>query len=259
MSKIIIKPQKKQFIEHINKEVVISTQETIFVTNENKDFSTKHGIIKKEEFTKPDGSIVTSSTGTAFILLTPTFIDHYQRIKRLPQTIPLKDIGWIIAKTGIGTESIAVDAGCGSGALALTLARHAKHVITYDLEEEHLSIAKQNATMLGITNITFKIGDATKHIDEHNVDIVTLDLPNPWEAIQMASLALRIGGFLVSYSPTIPQTIDFVNSIFSRKEFIIIEVVEIIERPWEVTGRKVRPISKETIHSGFLTLARKIT
>lgn len=258
MPKILLKPVRRQFVEHLNKEIVVSSEDQIFVGDERKDFSTRHGNIKKEEFLKSDGSLVVSSKGAEFVMFSPSHIDFFGRIRRLPQTIPLKDIGWIIAMTGIGRESRVLDSGTGSGALAISLARHCKEVVTYDILDEHLECARENAKYLGVDNILIKKGDVTKGVPENGFDLVCYDLPDPWDAIPTAHSTLKVGGFLVSYSPTIPQTQDFVNAISKRDDFIVIETVEIIERPWEVNGRKVRPISKETIHSGFLSLCRKI-
>ena len=50
--------------------------------------------------------------------------------------------------------------------------------------------------------------------------------------------ALKSGGYLVSYSPTIPQAMDFANAILERKDFAIIKTSEVIEREWEMEGRK---------------------
>ena len=48
-----------------------------------------------------------------------------------------KEIGMIIIQTGISKESTIIEAGTGSGALTCSLAKHAKHVYTYDIVEEH--------------------------------------------------------------------------------------------------------------------------
>ena len=70
--------------------------------------------------------------------------------------------------------------------------------------------------------------------------------------------ALKIGGFLVSYSPSVPQVMDFVNIISKNKEFLILKTIEVIERKWEVDERKVRPVSQSIGHSGFLTFVRRV-
>ena len=68
----------------------------------------------------------------------------------------------------------------------------------------------------------------------------------------------EVGGFLVSYSPTIPQTADFVNEVNKDKDFVHVKTSEIIERNWEIDGRKVRPRSQQIGHSGFISFVRRI-
>ena len=97
-----------------------------------------------------------------------------------------------------------------------------------------------------------------EHKEEKDVDLITLDLPSPWNAIKPAEKALKIGGYLVSYSPTVPQVIDFVTVISNNDNFLYIKTCEIIKRNWDVEGRKVRPKSEGIGHSGFLTFCRKI-
>ena len=83
-------------------------------------------------------------------------------------------------------------------------------------------------------------------------------MPEPWNALDNCSKALKIAGFLVSYSPSVPQVADFVNALRKKENFIYLKTVEITEREWEVEERKVRPKSKGIGHSGFLSFARKV-
>ena len=71
----------------------------------NKDFHTKHGFFNKEDLKNKTGSIVISNTKKEFRVFDPYFIDLYKKIKRDAQIIPLKDIGLIIAETGINDKS----------------------------------------------------------------------------------------------------------------------------------------------------------
>lgn len=222
-----------------------------------KDCHTQYGVVKDAAFAK-DGSKVVSNTGKEFFIFSPSFADIYRKIKRGAQIIPLKDIGLIIAETGIGKESTIVDAGAGSGALSCFLAHLAKEVITYEIREDFMEIVKGNISFLGLDNITIKHKSIYEGIDEKDVDVVTLDVPEPWNAIDSVADALKPGGFLVAYCPTIPQTADFVNAIHGNSKFTHIKTVEIIEREWEVAGRKVRPKSTSIGHSGILSFCRKL-
>ena len=258
MARLLVKKQQKQFIPELEREIVVGKSARYFVGDSTKPFSTLHGTIQPSELERPDGSEIHTDNGKLFTIFSPSFIDIFKRIKRLPQVIPLKDIGFILAECGVGPETTAVDSGTGSGALACMLARVCKKVTSYDIEDEHIFIAQQNKQRLGLDNLSIKKGDFTKGVEERDCNLVTLDLPAPWEGIESAKGSLSIGGFLVSYSPSIPQSIDMANALLAREDFLLIKTAEIMEREWEIDGRKVRPKNKAMIHSGFLTVARRI-
>ncbi|MBN2112316.1 methyltransferase domain-containing protein [Candidatus Woesearchaeota archaeon] len=259
MPKILIRKAKKEYVKELDKEVTISKPRYYFVEDPAKDYHTSEGIVTKKDLKKKDGSLVKTNTGKEFFVFSASFTDRYRKIKRLPQIIPLKDIGHIIAETGVGKQSRAVDAGTGSGALACFLGHLVKEVTSYEIRKEHADIARENVKNLGLKNVKIKNKDIYRDIDEREIDILVLDLPEPWNAIRSAEKALKVGGFLVSYSPTIPQVMDFANTISSNPKFIVLKTIEVIERNWDVYGRKVRPNSSGIGHSGFLTFVRKIS
>ena len=239
-------------------KVLINKQDKFLVKDQDKDFHTEYGFFKKEDLKKKTGSNIISNTGKEFTVFNPYFIDLYRKIKRNAQIIPLKDIGLIIAETGIGNNSKVADAGAGSGALCCFLANIVKEVTTYEIREDFIKIVEKNIDFLNLKNIKIKNKNIYDGIDEKNVDLVLLDLPEPWKAIDAAKKALKIGGFLVSYSPSIPQSADFVNEINKDENFVHIKTSEIIEREWEIDGRKIRPRSQQIGHSGFISFARRI-
>jgi len=98
----------------------------------------------------------------------------------------------------------------------------------------------------------------TDGFEEKNADLVTLDLPEPWNTVRAAIKALKVGGFLVNYSPSITSTSDFVSEIMKHKELLVIKTVELVERLWTVDERRVHPKSVPIGHSGFLTFVRRI-
>ncbi len=232
-------------------------KDKFLVKDTNKDYHTKYGFFKKENLKKNDSKIK-SNTKKEFTIFNPYFIDLYRKIKRGAQIIPLKDIGLIVAETGINKKSKVVDAGSGSGALCCFLANIAKEVTTYDIREDFIEIVKKNIQFLNLKNIKIKNKNIYEGIDEENIDLIVLDLPEPWKAIDSAKKALKFGGFLVSYSPSIPQTADFVNKINDDKDFVHVKTSEVIERNWEIDDRKVRPRSQQIGHSGFISFIRRI-
>jgi len=239
-----------------SKVVLAKDGSKFLVRDTSKDLHTQFGYIKKSDLAK-NGKRVSTHKNKEFTIFSPFFIDLYQKIKRDAQIVPLKDIGAIITEAGINKKSHVVDAGAGSGALACFLAAVAKEVVTYDIREDFIEVAKKNIQFLGLKNVKIKNQDIYKEIEEKNVDAVILDLPEPWKALDSASKALKIGGFLVAYCPTIIQASDFVEN-GRKRDFVHVKTMEVIEREWEVEQRKVRPKFMMLGHSGFLSFLRRI-
>lgn len=258
MAKILIGRAKKEYIPELKREITTVKALRYYLTDLNKDFQTKYGIISKKDLKKKDGSKIKTDRGKEFIIFTSQFADDFRKLKRAPQTIIPKDFGMIIAQTGLGKKDTVVDAGTGAGALASALANVCKKVITYEKRDDHVDVAKENIKMLGLTNITIKHKDVTKGITEKNVDLITLDLPEPWEAITAVNKALKIGGWLVAYTPTTTQASEFVETIKNNEAFLFDSTIEIIKRGWIIDGKRVRPQSAEIGHTAFLTFVRKI-
>jgi tRNA (adenine57-N1/adenine58-N1)-methyltransferase len=237
-------------------KTIINSEAKYLIKDKSKDFHSEYGMIKKEELDK-DKAI--TNTGKEFSVFDAPFIDIYEKIKRLAQIIMLKDIGTILAETGINHQSKVLEAGSGSGALGCFMAHICKEVISYDIREDHQKVASGNAEYLGLKNITFKIGDIREKIDEKDVDLIVLDMPDPWKALKNAADALKKGGFLVVYSPAIPQVSDTVEEAKKLKESLLyLKTIENIQREWEFDERKIRPKTSYINHTGFLTFIRKI-
>ncbi|MGC8547409.1 MAG: tRNA (adenine-N1)-methyltransferase [Candidatus Micrarchaeia archaeon] len=179
----------------------------------------------------------------------------FRKLRRGPQVILPKDIGLILAYSDIDKNSVCVDAGTGSGWLALELARFCKQVVSYDIREDFLSIAEKNRQILGLDNIVFKNKDIFKSIDERNVDLVTLDLPNPEKALKNVKKALKPGGCVVSYLPNIEQVKAYVGKL-EKMKFTDMYTIEVIVRDILVRKEGTRPSTKGIWHTGYLTFAR---
>jgi tRNA (adenine57-N1/adenine58-N1)-methyltransferase len=256
--KLLIRKEKKEFVKDLNREILVDKSRAYFVSDLNKDFHCTDGVVSKKDLKKKDGSKVETNTKKQFSIFTTSFIDDYKRIRREAQIISIKDIGVILSYTGVNKNSRIVDAGAGSGALACYLAHFCKEATTYEIRDDFVKVVKHNKDFLDLKNLKIKKKDVCKGIEEKDIDLVTLDLPAPWNAIVPAEKALKVGGFIVSYSPSITQTADFVNEVSKFPGLIHERTMEIIKRGWEVKGRKVRPQTKGVGHTGFLSFVRKI-
>lgn len=254
MAKILMIKEKKEEVEGRQRTVIKPKQ--YIVRNFEKDFETQYGTIKKEDLLKE--GIVKSSTGKEYIVYEAGFIEEFKRLRKLPQTIPTKDIGMIITETGLNKDSIVLDAGTGSGHLACFLANICKHVYTYEIKDENIEISKENASRLGLKNITFNKGSIYDGVAEKNVDLFTLDVPNPAKALDSVLASLKVGGFVVVYSLCLQPLQEFMNAIKDKKEFSHIKTIEVLERLWKIEGEIARPKNIEIGHSGFLTFVKRI-
>jgi len=181
-------------------------------------------------------------------------MDKLEQIRRGPAAVLPKDAGFIITTSGINKNSVVLDAGTGSGFLAIYLSNVAKKVITYERRKEFYDIAKENFKFLKIKNITLKYKDIYKGIDESNLDLITLDLAEPWKVLPYAKKKLKKEAFIVSYLPTITQVMDYVKALEKHK-FTDIKTVELLEREW-IVADVVRPKSQMIAHTVFLIFAR---
>jgi arsenite methyltransferase len=63
-----------------------------------------------------------------------------------------------ITREHLRPDSSVLEIGCGTGSLALSMARHAGHIHGLDLSAEMLRIADQKRLADGVTNVTFRQG-----------------------------------------------------------------------------------------------------
>ncbi|MGC8568057.1 MAG: methyltransferase domain-containing protein [Candidatus Micrarchaeia archaeon] len=183
--------------------------------------------------------------------------EPYNHLKRGPQVILPKDIGIIIAYSNIGKESICVDAGTGSGWLAIGLARVCKHVTSYDIREDFINIAEKNKAKEKLENLDIIKRDVTRKIPDKNVDLFTLDLPNAQKAVKTAYTALKTGGYICGYNPNIEQVKAFVKML-NKYKFENIVVFETILRDMLVREKEgTRPSTKGVWHTAYLTFGKK--
>ena len=88
------------------------------------------------------------------------------------------------AALGAGEGGARVmDLYCGTGTIALCLARTAAHVIGIELQPDAVENARRNAALNNIDNVTFYAGDVSKVLAEHGLDqpgaaeVVVVDPP----------------------------------------------------------------------------------
>ncbi len=61
-----------------------------------------------------------------------------------------------------GRDELVLEIGSGSGYMAALLARHARHVVTVEIEPELKALAEQNLKAYGVDNVTVEAGDGAR-------------------------------------------------------------------------------------------------
>jgi len=226
-----------------------------------EDLHTDHGYLKKEdiEASKP-GEIIETHLGWSYRVLTSTVNDYIQLMDRRCSIILPKDLGVMVAYTGLGCGHRVVEAGTGAGATTIFLGNlvgEKGEVFSYELREDFAKVAQKNIDDFGLDNVTLKLQDVVQGIDENNIDLVFMDIPKPWEIVEHARDALKLGGYLAAYTPYIDQ-VKLLRRVLKKRDFVEMSSLECILREMEVKDKGIRPKTRMTGHTGYLTFARKI-
>ena len=141
----------------------------------------------------------------------------------------------------------------------MTLLRAGANVTGYELREDFAARAERNVgRFLGeeaTDRYDVHVRDCYDGIDAVVLDRVVLDLPEPWQVVEHAQRALRPGGILVAYTPSIVQAATLRDRL-ADSTFALEQTVEVLNRTWHVEGQAVRPDHRMVAHTGFLTSAR---
>ncbi len=205
------------------------------------------------------GEAVLSHKNVEFTVIKPRAPDLFRHMTRTGAPMMPKDIGAIIAYTGLCPTDDVLDAGTGSGVLAAYLGTIARKVITYEASEQFAANARKNMARAGIANVDVRHGDlleAIKTLDaEGPFDVITLDMQDAARAVPDGFRLLRPGGFLAAYSPFFEQATE-VRSAVEKEGFTEVSTIITSEQELEVGKRGTRP-STRVGHTGFVTIARK--
>jgi tRNA (adenine57-N1/adenine58-N1)-methyltransferase len=234
--------------------------------------------VKAEEGTRRVGGVGVFDTGTLigarfgaistvgnrrFLVLRPSVLDDIGTLRRGPQIILPKDSAHILMNCDIGAGKRVVEAGSGTGALTVALARAVMpggRVFSYDIRREHLDVAQDNILSAGLEEACeFTAGDVCQPggIVQRDIDAVVFDIPEPWRALENAWEALRPCGHIACYSPTVNQVELAMRALYERR-FMEVRTFEILQREMAVVEKGIRPSFEMLGHSGYLTFARKV-
>ena len=162
------------------------------------------------------------------------FVNEHTLIPR-PETEELVD--WIVSDLRLATYDLRLlDIGTGSGCIAISLAKNIPHseVTAWDISENTLEVARQNAVKNGV-HVTFEQVDILNHkssIANHKFDLIVSNPPYVCESekAQMSGNVLRYEPhtalFVENSNPLIFYTAiaDFAKKTLAQNGFLYFEI-----------------------------------
>jgi tRNA (adenine57-N1/adenine58-N1)-methyltransferase len=230
-----------------------------------KEFHTHRGLIGHDEVIgQPEGVVVTSTGGTAYLALRPLLSDYALSMPRGATVVYPKDAAQIVAMADIYPGARVIEAGAGSGALTCSLLRAVGDggtVTSYERRPEFADVARANVERFfggQCPNWTLTLGDIATECGETDVDRAVLDMLAPWEVIDTVAAALTPGGVICVYVATTTQLSRVVETLREHGGFAEPSPWETLIRGWHVDGLAVRPEHRMIGHTGFLVTARRL-
>lgn len=225
------------------------------------EFHSHAGFVSHDDIVGcPDGAEVVSTKGARYVVLRPTLEDFVVEMPRGAQVIYPKDLATILMIGDIRPGVRVLESGVGSGALSMAMLRAGAVITGYELRDDFANRARANVrSFLGekaLDNYDVQVRNCYDGIDGTDFDRVVLDLPEPWNVVEHASSALRLGGVLVAYTPAITQAMQVRVALDDR--WTGQRTLEVLHRTWHIDGQAVRPDHRMVAHTGFLTTARLI-
>ena len=124
-----------------------------YVLKPGEEFQSDLGIIKAEILDNAEiGDEVKSHLDHSFKIVKPNINDFIDVMDRRCSILIKKDIGQVLAHTGLGSGSRVVDAGTGAGAIALNFGNVVGpegDVFTYEIREDFAEVASKNIEKFG--------------------------------------------------------------------------------------------------------------
>ncbi len=247
----MLKDGDRVLLKKNNREFLVSVSDG--------ELHTDSGIIKLSELRgKEFGEKIATHLAHEFLIIQPRVPDYFSHLKRTGAPIMPKDAGAILASTGIYPFDRVLDAGTGSGVLAVFLGNIVRSgkVISYEKNEEFVRIARENVSTAGLNNVEVRHGDILEEIEklEEQFDVITLDMEHANKLIPKLGRVLKSGGYVAAYSPFFEQTKQ-IRLALEKEKYSEVRTIEIIEREIEFGERGSRP-SNRVGHSGYITIAR---
>ena len=232
-----------------------------------RELDTHIGVLKHEDaIGKEYGSRIMTDKSKHVYLLRPTPYDHVMKRRHGTQIVYPKEIGYVVARAGIGGGQRILEIGAGGGSFTSFVANIVKprgHVFSFDADES-VKIAQKSVDRAGVSKYVSlhntDIRELDANADEmpvHDADVVLINLDDPWEVVPHVRRMLCGSGCVLALCPTMNQ-LERLTASLARNGFVDIETTEQIVRNIEARPGKTRHSFDWIEHTAYLCFARKV-
>jgi len=234
------------------------------VLTPGRSFHTHRGALRHDDLIgRPEGSLVMSAGGTAYLAFRPLLADYAVTMARGAAVVYPKDAAQIVGLADVFPGARVVEAGAGSGALSCWLLRaigESGRLTSFERRPDFAEIALANVERyFGGPHPAWRL--VVGELDPDGLagaDRVVLDMLAPWEYTAAAAAMLIPGGVLCCYVATTTQLARTVSAVREQGGFAEPTAWETLQRGWHVDGLAVRPEHRMIGHTGFLITARRL-
>lgn len=228
-------------------------------------FHTTKGAISHDALIgEPEGSVVHSAGGVAYLAFRPLLEEFTVTMPRGATVVYPKDAAHILVQTDIFPGARVLEAGAGSGALSIFLLRavgSTGRVYSYERRPDFAAIARRNVqAFFGAAHPAWELreADLATGIGPEPVDRAVLDMLAPWECMDAVAGVLEPGGLLCCYVATTTQLGRTMDTIRAHGGFTEPVGREYQAREWHAEGLAIRPGHGTSGHTGFLIFTRRL-
>ncbi len=239
--------------------VLCRGKEFFLVEKFEGELHTHKGVIDLSKLKNANpGDTIKTHLGVEYRILPFKPSDYFRFFRRTSTPIMPKDIGAIMAYSGIRRGDTVLDSGTGTGMLAAYLANavYPGKVVTVEKRPDFAGVAKRNFEMAGLENIHLICGDLLQVYRGFKIkfDLITLDMKNDREFVEHARDLLKPGGCLAVYNPYIEHAREIVKKM-EQHGFLDIECFELLRIDMEFKRIGSRP-STGVWHTGYIAMGR---
>ncbi len=218
------------------------------------------GVVDTDRLAHAEAGSKITVAGKDFVVLDASLGDILICMRRGAQIITPKDASQIALGCSIGAGSSVLEVGAGSAGLTLVLAHivgDGGRIVSYESNPKHAKVAATNLENSGLAAcVELREADAATCNEIGIYDAVVIDMPEPWKILDGVTRALKPGGYICAYLPTMNQA-ETVIKAMREKGYSDTHVLENIQREIVVGEGGTRPSFDTLGHTGYLCFGRK--